>query len=257
MFNFEKLIQAAQNYKILISSIKDMFLSAMEDQRTKKWQASVYKHLKSTLKCDSKYIEASYMFMGKMHLEVFPMGGIFLQSSHRLADVYPYILALDTDEISLKTLENALNGSLCPISTIKHDFTKQSLEFLTKFDTIAINFALDRIPDDKLEDFIILLKNNLKNRGMIFGVTVIGAGIKHTSQANEYIKAQNQTKVWHNENRRQEVIEELFAKHFVEVATDIIGSCLVFRVAPKIEKVDVMPFKPTLESVEGKFLYLN
>ena len=258
MFSITRLISSLKNYKALVFSFSDFYSSFLISIKSFFATIKYEKHLKKHLNCkDINLPKSSYIFMGRNHLEVFPFGGLFLKESHRLFDVYPFITALDTDKKSLDTLDFAISGSLCPLTTYISDITKNNLPFNTKFDSIGINFALDRIPLNKIEEFLIYLKLHLRKRGNIFGITTVAEDLIHTKHSISHLNKMNDDLIWFNKDRTIDDIEQIFNKHFKEVDIEITGSCIVFRIAPEIEKIDLSPYKPTLESVAGKYLYIN
>ena len=259
MFSITKLLISLKDYKALFSSVKDIYLSLTQNIKTTYYHFKYTSYLKNTLNCkDIVLAKSSYMFMGKFHLEVFPFGSILLKESHRLFDLYPFITAIDTDQESLNALEFTLDGSLCPVSTYNTDLTKTLYVFDKKFDTISINFALDKLSTlEKVEEFLLYLKSNLNKRGSIFGITTLVNEVHHSKKSLDHLIKQNENLIWFNKDRSIEELKNIFHKHFIEVDIAITGACIVFRLAPEVEKVDLAPYRPTIESVSGKFLYLN
>jgi hypothetical protein len=204
-----------------------------------------------------KHMMHNYILLDKIHLEVLPHHGLFLKYGLKLYDSYPIILVLDHNKESLNYTEKLLEGSLCLLETLEVDIKNINLSIDDgKFDTIALNFVLDKYNGSKeIEKTLLEYKNLLKDGGAIFGSTIV-SNLKHKKDSLEYIKSENENKKWYNLSITLEELEAIFTNNFDDYYIDIEGSCVVFRLHMNKAPIDINKHKPTLENVGNKYLKL-
>ncbi len=257
-FSIFSLINGLKLYKNLIKSFFDLFIQIAYSLRLANVHKKTFKELKN-LNCTLDHMKESYIYMEPNHLEIFPFNGLMIGNTHRLNDILPNITALDSNIESLNNLEKTLEDSFCRIRPIIFDINNFNPNFNSKFNSVSLNFALDRIQggSEKVEDFLLKIKNCLSDGSIVYGLTTMGNGLKHKKNSLEYIKAKNQAQEWFNLNYSLKDLEYILKSHFDSYGIFTIGSCVIFRGVINKKALDVSKYRPTLDSLKGKHLKIQ
>lgn len=259
--SISNLISGLKFSKDIFLSIFDGFLQIGKSFRLMITHKKTISELKK-LNCPLDYLKESYMFVESNHLEIFPLNGVMINNTHRLMDIFPYITALDTNNESLVNLQKTLEGSFCKIKSKLFDInniTEDSLSFEKKFTSASLNFALDQIQGgpEKIEEFLLKIKNLMSDGSIIFGLTTMGKGIEHKKKALQFIESKNNQGEWFNINYSTAELESILKNNFDQYGIIIMGSCVIFRAVINKKIPDLSNHRPTFESLKGKHLKIK
>lgn len=257
-FSIFTLINGLKFSKELVKSFFDIFIQMGRSVKLSHTHKKTFKELKK-LNCDLDHMKESYIYMEPNHLEVFPFNGLMIENTHRLTDVFPNIVALDSSEESLSNLVRTLENSFCRVNPITFDINNFTPNFNSKFNSVSLNFALDQIQGgtEKVEEFLLKIKDCLSDGSIVFGLTTMGIGLNHKKNALDYIKAKNDKQEWFNLSFAVKDLENILKKHFDSYGIFNIGSCVIFRGIINKKAPDVSKYRPTFESLKGKHLKIQ
>jgi ubiquinone/menaquinone biosynthesis C-methylase UbiE len=100
------------------------------------------------------------------------------------------------------------------------------------FDTISLNYLLHCLPGDFASKGVVFqhLKPLLSERGVIFGTTILGQGVKHNLLAKFHLQLYNSRKIFSNTSDGLEGLESILKEHFQAYILKVVG-CVAFFVA--------------------------
>ncbi|MCL2566673.1 MAG: hypothetical protein FWE18_01075 [Alphaproteobacteria bacterium] len=249
-----KLIYGLKYSKDLFASLGAGFIQLRDDIAMAVIHRKTFKNL-SNLNCPLENMQESYMFMGGNHLEVFPFHGLMIKNAHRLSDSFPIITALDSDMDSLDDIKKMFDGSFCRIQTSVFDINYSHLPN-KKFDSVSLNFALDKIQGSR-EEFMVKIKNLLNDGGIVFGISAPYLGLHHKKNALNYIKNKNSQGEWFNLDFSANDLQRILRSHFDQHGLFHMGSCVIFRGIINKKIPDLSSRRPTLENLRGKHLKIQ
>ncbi len=257
-FSVSSLISGLRFSKRIVTSIFDSFLQIRLATRLFYTHIVTFRELKK-LNCTLEQLKESYIYMGFNHLEVFTFNGLIIENTYRISDIFPNITALDNNEESLNNFQRTLDGYFCRINPVLFDIHNFNFSSDKKFDSISLNFALDQIQGgtEKVEEFILKIKNLLTDGSIVFGLTTLGVGLNHKKNALDYIKLKNDKKEWFNINFSLSELETILKNNFDQYGILNYGSCVIFRGIINKKIPDLRKHRPSLESLKGKHLKIK
>lgn len=113
-----------------------------------------------------------------------------------------------------------------------HDILKAFPEnYARKFDSIGINYVLHCVPGDfssKGEAFGNL-KSLLSPGGVLFGSTLLGAGVKRTAIACALMWGYSKFDIFSNNADSEYALRKSLSQHFKDVRIETVGCCALFE----------------------------
>jgi len=243
-------LSAFKNVTLLANAIKETLQNSIKLYSLAFKHYKIAKFFQKTFHINIEKLKESYIYMGSNHLEFSPFSGILIKDSHRLFDIFPRILALDSNQQSLNNLTLLLDSSFCPLTTQIFNYKKEELPTNYLFDSISLPLTLDRMATNlqELEFIILKLKEILNSGGMIFGFSAIKTNQPLSIEATNYIKQHN----LHGLNYSAKDLDNLLYKHFDHIGMLNVGDLTLFRASISPAKKNADKQRPTLENTAGK-----
>jgi ubiquinone/menaquinone biosynthesis C-methylase UbiE len=180
--------------------------------------------------CPSRLILDFYnAHISGKHIDVGVGTGYFLDKC-KFPTRQPTIVLVDINPNSLHTSAKRLQR-YHPTTHRANVFALFQLEE-ADFDTISLNYLLHCLPGNLLSKGAVL--RNLKpllneNGGVIFGTTILGAGIKQNFLAKVLMRAYNSKRIFSNLNDNAADLERVLQDNFRDYSIHIVG-CVAFFV---------------------------
>lgn len=243
-------LSAFRSITLLINAAKETFTHSLKLTNLFFTHAKLQRFFKKTFHVKLEQLQESYIYMGSNHLEFSPFNGILIKNSHRLFDIFPRILALDSKQQSLDDLTILLDSSFCPLTTQLINYKKEEFPTNYLFDSISLPLTLDKMATNlqELEEIILKLKEMLNSGGIIFGFSAIKIAKPLSREATNYIKQNN----LYGLNYSSEDLDNLLYKHFDHIGVINVGDVTLFRASINPAKKNPDKQRPTLENTAGK-----
>ena len=164
--------------------------------------------------------------VSKTHLDVGVGTGYFLVHSSLSDDVS--ITILDLNQNSLDMAKVRLHRS--DVQTLKHDIF-QPLDPTKKYESIGLFYLLHCLPGPPSRKMALFnnLKNNVAPKGVVYGTTVLGKGIRHNVLGKILIAMFNAKGIFDNREDSEEELKERLEACFERVETKVVGAVLLFK----------------------------
>jgi len=207
---------------------------AVYSERMLRWYDFLVHRISNHLvwKCPTRKLFELYRSnVAKLHLEIGVGTGIFLDRigprfhfDHlTLADANPNCLA----SASLRLAR--YQPEIVELNLLR----KGSFSSLDgkQFDSIGLNYVLHCLPNG-LENLPLILpriKHHLTASGVLFGSTILGAGIRKSWLAGRVMKFYNQREIFGNERDTLQQLDAGLRQHFPSVEVRQIGCVALFQ----------------------------
>ena len=101
---------------------------------------------------------------------------------------------------------------------------------MSGFSSISLNYLLHCLPGNLASKSIVFehVKPLLRDRGVIFGATILGEGVRHNPLARQLMKIYNAKGIFSNLSDRQSDLEAGLKAHFDEYTIRIAGCVALF-----------------------------
>lgn len=243
-------LSAFKSISLLVNAVKETFARTIKLINLFFIHLKIKKFFKKTFHVKLEQLQESYIYMGANHLEFSPFSGILIKDSHRLFDIFPRILALDSNQQSLDNLNLLLDSSFCPLTTQLFNYKKENLPTNYLFDSISLPLTLDKMASslEELELVILKLKEILNAGGIIFGFSAIKTSKPLSNATTNYMKQHN----LHGLNYSSDELDNLLYKHFDHIGILNVGDLTLFRASINPAKKNADKQRPTLENTAGK-----
>jgi len=178
--------------------------------------------------CPSRVILDFYNeHISDKHLDIGVGTGYFLDEC-RFPSPTPQIALLDLSPNSLSKTADRLRryNPSCHLGNVL-----QPIDIgLSGFGSIALNYLLHCVPGDLVSKSIVFehVKPLLKDRGVVFGSTILGKDVRHNFLAEKLIKIYNAKGFFCNLSDRQQDLEAGLKANFGEYTIRIEGCVALF-----------------------------
>jgi SAM-dependent methyltransferase len=178
-------------------------------------------------RCPSTTLMRLYQeHIGDTHLDVGP-GTAFYLDRCRIPTDDPKITLLDPNPAVLQ----AASARLARYEPRTHqaDLLKP-LQLAATYDSIALTHVLHCLPGTIASKAYAFeqLRPLLKPEGVIFGSTVLAAGVRHTKLSRRVMTSLNRKGIFTNENDDREGLEAALVANFADVQLRIKGTVAIF-----------------------------
>lgn len=178
-------------------------------------------------RCPSQQMLAAYQHLiGQRHLDVGPGTGWFLARS-----IMPStdLWLMDLNRNSLESAAARL-GHANRVSGLQHNVLEPMPANITRFDSIGINYVFHCLPGSSTEKGLAFdhLADLLDDDGVLFGSTILGAGIKHNLAGAGLMRLYNRLGIFHNRNDDLDGLHHALSTAFNEVEINLVGTVAVF-----------------------------
>jgi len=106
------------------------------------------------------------------------------------------------------------------------------------FDSISLNYFLHCLPGNLASKSIVFenVKPLLRDRGVIFGSTILGEGVRHNPLAKQLMKIYNAKGIFSNLSDRQSDLEAGLKANFDEHSIRIVGCVALFSARKRMAR---------------------
>jgi SAM-dependent methyltransferase len=163
------------------------------------------------------------------HLDVGVGTGYFLDKCWFLTPI-PQLALLDLNPNSLQLASRRVQR-YAPTVHLANVLKPITLE-PASFDSISLTYLLHCLPGDFASKGVAFqhLKPLLSERGVIFGTTILGQGVRHNPLAKFHLNVYNSRKIFSNTHDSLEGLESVLKAHFQVHTLKVVG-CVAFFVA--------------------------
>jgi ubiquinone/menaquinone biosynthesis C-methylase UbiE len=98
------------------------------------------------------------------------------------------------------------------------------------FDSIGLNYVLHCLTATMAAkaEMLSMLARLLRPGGVLFGSTILGAGVSHSALAPVFLNVYNRIAAFTNRDDRPEALEQALSRHFRTYELQIVGSVALF-----------------------------
>ena len=109
---------------------------------------------------------------------------------------------------------------------------------MSGFDSISLNYFLHCLPGNLASKSIVFenVKPLLRDRGVIFGSTILGEGVRHNPLAKQLMKIYNAKGIFSNLSDRQSDLEAGLKANFDEHSIRIVGCVALFSARKRMAR---------------------
>ncbi|KAI9819841.1 MAG: hypothetical protein M1827_006410 [Pycnora praestabilis] len=164
--------------------------------------------------------------IGKQHLDIGVGTGYYLAHGQVPADTQ--VTLLDLNQNSLDAAKARFGRK--DTERLLFDCT-QPLPMKAPFDSISMFYLLHCMPGPvgKKTACFANLKHNLTGDGVLYGATILGAGVHHNWFGRFIISQMNKNGIFDNRGDNEAAIVEGLKEHFHDVHAQVVGAVLLFK----------------------------
>lgn len=165
--------------------------------------------------------------IGARHLDVGPGTGWYLE---RVATPGTRVTLLDLSPGSLDVAATRLRRVGVPVDTVVANVLEPLPEGVSGHDSVGVNYVMHCVPGpwkSKGAAFAHLAAA-LHDRGVLFGSTILGAGVRRNPLAAALSRTYNATGVFHNEHDDEEGLRSALHAAFTDIAVIVVGNVALF-----------------------------
>lgn len=180
--------------------------------------------------CPSRLILDFYNeHVSSKHLDIGVGTGYFLDKC-RFPTPTPTLALMDLNPNSLRVASTRLRR-YTPTTYLANVLEPAGLG-AAQFDSIGLNYLLHCLPGDMSSKSVVFqhLKPLLSERSVMFGTTILGQGVRHTSLAKLHLRVYNSRGIFSNTRDSLERLEAVLKERFPAYSLRLVG-CVAFFVA--------------------------
>lgn len=183
---------------------------------------------------DSILLEHFQQYAGKKHMDIGVGTGYYLSRSR----IKPESVTLvDLNPDSLKAASDRITHKFA-VQSIQHDiFRPLPAAMDHSFDSVSMFYLLHCLPGDKVskETAIANAAKVLKADGVLYGATILGAGVTHNKFGSMLMKFYNRKGIFNNEQDSANDLCDMLKSYFEKVDVNIFGTVAIFSATGKTE----------------------
>lgn len=179
-------------------------------------------------RCPSQQmLELYHQHVSAQHLEIGVGTGYFLDRC-RFPVAQPRITLLDLNPTTLRHTTQRI-ARLTPAACVADALEPLPLA-PASFDSIGLNYVLHCLPTTSAAKSVLVadLVRLLRPGGVLFGATILGAGVPHSPLARLFLATYHRLGVFTNRTDQPAMLEQALRQHFRSYDLRLVGSVALF-----------------------------